>query len=45
MFENTSTIFKIYFDKKESAYFLSSENANNDSVIFVKIERMLVIIF
>jgi hypothetical protein len=42
MFDNTNTIFKIYFDKKDCAYFLSSENVNNDSVIFVKVEKILV---
>jgi hypothetical protein len=45
VFDNTSIIFKIYFDKKQSAYFLSSQNVNNDSVIFIKVEKMLVKVF
>jgi hypothetical protein len=43
-FDNTSIIFKIYFDKKQLAYFFSSENLNNDSVIFVKVQKMIVIL-
>jgi hypothetical protein len=42
IYNSASTIFKIFFDKKKVTYYLTAEQSNNDSVIFVKIENSLV---
>jgi hypothetical protein len=42
---NIMTEFKIYFDKYLKSYFLApgSTNIENDSIVFVKLEKKFVI--
>jgi len=40
---NVSTIFKIFFEKREKKFYLSNENKDNDSIImFIKIKQKIV---